>query len=123
MKNMLVVTVADLKDKVISMIHSTINLSRGISRDHPHAMNAAASEFEMFIKSIPYFEDELKLFLLGRSCLPNAFLIDKDWHSMFVGFISSWAHGPQWLGENVFEFDEDLVEKILADTPKLHRPI
>lgn len=119
---MLVVTVSDLRQKVVSIIHSTINLSRGISKNHPSSIEAAINEFELFIKTIPYFEEELKLFLLKEGNGTKSFPIGKQWNSMFVGFISSWAHGPQWLGENVFEFEEDLVDKILANESKLPLP-
>jgi hypothetical protein len=120
---MIIVSILDLRKKVITIIHSTINLSRGIPKDRPEAMRVAESEFENFIESIPYFEDDLKKFLLAYSSGKKVFMIDRKWHSMFVGYISSWAHGPEWLGENVFGFEEDLVEYILADSPKLDLPL
>lgn len=88
-----------LTDIIFRTINETIQTRRASQKNHLHYLRyTAATEEEIvdFIQSIPYFDDQLKSFLMNQQN-EITIIISQTWETAFIIKCKSWAHSNDWL--------------------------
>ncbi len=88
-----------LTDIIFRAINQTIQLRRASQKNHLHYLNyptARQEEILDFIQSMPYFDEQLKKFLMGK-LTETTIIISQNWETAFIVKCKSWAHSNDWL--------------------------
>jgi uncharacterized protein YciI len=96
---MQLVTKSYLTDIIYRTIRPGIQLRRASQSNHLHYLqNAAATNDELwaFIQSIPYFDERLRDFLMGKPGDSNI-IISQTWETNFIIRVKQWADNHTWL--------------------------
>ena len=120
---MIHVTTDDLRNIIALKVNETIleyrqSKGNGGSDSYPMATNY---EIDEFIKSIPYYDDQLKNFLLGEysSC---AALVSEIWFGRFYSAITWWYESEEWMDYNHEAFADALLNYKDESIIKLSSP-
>lgn len=93
------VTKAYLTDIILRVINKTIQTRRESQNNHLYYLqygSATNDELWDFIQSIPYFDERLKNFLVGKLNDKNI-IISQTWETSFIVKVKTWAESNTWL--------------------------
>ena len=93
------ITKTYLTDIIFRTINQTIQVRRASQKNHLHYLNyptARQEEILDFIQSTPYFDEQLKNFLMGK-LNDTTIIISQNWETAFIVKCKSWAHSNDWL--------------------------
>ena len=93
------ITKAYLADIIYRAINQTIQVRRASQKNHLHYLNyptARQEEILDFIQSMPYFDEQLKFFLMG-TLSETTIIISQNWETAFIVKCNLWAHSNDWL--------------------------
>lgn len=93
------ISIQDLRSIIFEHIDETIDDHRKSKRNkfyYDPYPTATEDELDDFIKSIPYFTDDLKKFLLGKNHSSTLF-VPYSWLERFDMAIWFWYDSEEWL--------------------------
>ncbi len=93
------ITATYLTDIIFRAINETIMVRRASQKNHLHYLNyptAREEEIVDFILSIPYFDEQLKKFLMDKQ-KETTTIISQTWETAFIVKCKSWANNNDWL--------------------------
>jgi hypothetical protein len=96
---MQLITKAYLADIITRTIGPTIQIRRSSQNSHLYNLQNSAvtnDELWIFIQSIPYFDEGLKKFLMGKHGDSNI-IISQTWETAFLVRVKQWAESNTWL--------------------------
>jgi hypothetical protein len=96
---MQLVTKSYLTDIIFRTIRPGIQIRRASQSNHLHYLQFSAAtndELWAFIQSIPYFDERLKDFLMGKAGDSNI-IISQTWETNFIIRVKQWADSHTWL--------------------------
>ncbi len=97
--NMQSITKTYLTDIIFRTINQTIQIRRASQSNHLYYLRYAIAtneELYDFIQSIPYFDERLKCFLIGK-LNDTTIIISQTWETSFIIKIKAWAESDIWL--------------------------
>ena len=93
------ITKTYLTDIIFRAINQTIQTRRVTQKNHLYYLQYASAtndELYDFIQSIPYFDERLKSFLMGKLKETNI-IISQAWETSFIVRTKTWAESDTWL--------------------------
>ena len=97
------ITKTYLTDIIFRAINETIEIRRASQKNNLYYLNypfATNEELFDFIQSIPYFDEKLKQFLMGKLNDENT-IISQSWETAFIVKCKTWAQNDYWLHVDV----------------------
>lgn len=93
------ITKAYLENIIYRMINTNIELhrvSKNSSYEYQPGINATEEEVIDFIVTIPYFDEDLKYFLLGN-IKEETIIISQSWEIEFIKKCRLWVQSFEWI--------------------------
>lgn len=90
----------ELRKIIFDEINPTIDIHRESDENYfwlEHNPDVTDREIEDFIQSIPYFDQELKNFLLDVLFEDKEMLVTEEWKEELIQKVSIWAKSCEWL--------------------------
>ncbi len=113
-----------LTDIIYRMISKSIELHRkSKNNDHYNAICKVAMDEEMidFIVTIPYFDVDLKDFLLGN-VKEETVIISQSWETEFIKKCTAWARSYEWLEGDEYYLSDAHISQLMRQAECLSLP-
>lgn len=119
---MIHVTIDDLRNLIALKANETVveyRLSKGAEHD-PFSM-AYSHEIDEFIRTIPYYDNHLKRFLLGEHYTCSVF-VSEIWFGKFYSAITWWYDSEEWMDYPPEMLEDALLKYETESISKLCMP-
>ena len=113
-----------LIDTIFRMINTSLQLHRASKNrsmyndEHPTATD---EEIIDFIVTIPYFDEQLKYFLLGN-VKENTIIISQSWELEFIKKTISWVQSYEWLEGDDYYLSDAHISRLQQKANCLRLP-
>lgn len=118
------ITKAYLIDIIYRMINESIQLHRQSKHNnHYNEVYPVATDEEMidFIVTIPYFDIDLKDFLLGN-VKEETVIISQSWEIEFIKKCTIWAKSYEWLEGDEYYLSDAHISQLMRKVEGLKMP-
>jgi hypothetical protein len=118
------ITKTYLIDTIYRMINTSIRLHRqSKNNSHYNEVYPVATDEEMidFIVTIPYFDIDLKDFLLGN-VKEETVIISQSWEIEFIKKCTAWANSYEWLEGDEYYLSDAHISSLMRQADCLSLP-
>lgn len=118
------ITKVYLLDIIYRMINNSIKQHRySKHNDHYNEVYATATDEEMidFIVTIPYFDIDLKDFLLGN-VKEETVIISQSWEIEFIKKCTAWSQSYEWLEGDEYYLSDTHISRLMQQANCLRLP-
>lgn len=118
------ITKSYLTDIIYRMINKSIQVHRkSKNNDHYNDVYPVATDEEMidFIVTIPYFDVDLKDFLLGN-VKEETLIISQSWEIEFIKKSTAWAKSYEWLEGDEYYLSDAHISQLMRQSECLKLP-
>lgn len=113
-----------LIDTICRMINTSLQLhraSKNRSMYNDEYPTATDEEIIDFIVTIPYFDEQLKYFLLGN-VKENTIIISQSWELEFIKKTISWVQSYEWLEGDSYYLSDAHISRLQGQVNCLSLP-
>jgi hypothetical protein len=118
------ITKTYLTDIICRMVNTSIQLHRqSKNSSHYNEVYPVATDEEMidFIVTIPYFDIDLKDFLLGN-VKEGTVIISQAWEIEFIKKCSTWVQSYEWLEGDEYYLSDAHISRLMQKADCLSLP-